>query len=199
MWPFRKKDPVVSFWGWFAENGERFRDPKSADARRALDKLHQLLRAIRPGLVAEFTCADERAVEIAISADGQAELFDAVTDVVKAAPPLEGWKVSAFRQPGNTDVTIRFGGTTLSAADIWFARNDASGRVDLVLYVRGMDETNYGQLGGAVMILLDNALGEYAMATAIGSVDFAPLPPDPTSAGLIPFVDLPPAVGLQRH
>lgn len=57
-------------------------------------------------MVYEFVVADGRAHELVISADGRPELFGAVIDIVKAAPALEGWKVTAFRQPRPTTVSI---------------------------------------------------------------------------------------------
>lgn len=189
MWPFSKKDPTVALWSWFRRSGEAFRDPHALDPR-AIEKLGSLLAAIEDGLVFEFVMADGRANELVISADGRPELFGAVIDVVKAAPALEGWKVTAFRQPGPTTVSIEMGGSKMSYEDIWFRSSSSRGRTDLVLAVRGMTEQNHEQLAGAVFILLDNALGEYVAGTSLGEVSFADLPADPPSGGFRPLAEV---------
>jgi hypothetical protein len=189
MWPFGKKDPTVALWSWFRKSGEAFRDPHALDPR-AIEKLGSLLAAIEDGLVFEFVMADGRANELVISADGRPELFGAVIDVVKAAPALEGWKVTAFRQPGPTTVSIEMGGSKMSYEDIWFRASSSRGRTDLVLAVRGMTEQNHEQLAGAVFILLDNALGEYVAGTSLGEVSFADLPADPPSGGFRPLAEV---------
>ena len=189
MWPFGKKDPTVALWSWFRKSGEAFRDPHALDPR-AIEKLGSLLSAIEDGLVFEFVMADGRANELVISADGRPELFGAVIDVVKAAPALEGWRVTAFRQPGPTTVSIEMGGSKMSYEDIWFRASSSRGRTDLVLAVRGMTEQNHEQLAGAVFILLDNALGEYVAGTSLGEVSFADLPADPPSGGFRPLAEV---------
>lgn len=193
MWPFRKKDPTNELWSWFRKSGEAFRDPHALDPR-AMQKLARLLSAIENGVVYEFAVADGRAHELVISADGRPELFGAVIDIVKAAPALEGWKITAFRQPGPATVSIDMGGSRMSHEDIWFRASSSRGRTDLVLAVRGMTEQNHELLAGAVFILLDNALGEYVAATALGEVSFADLPADPPSAGFRPFIEVSQAV-----
>lgn len=198
MWPFSRVDPKKRFWDYFAQNQARFRDPKAFD-RAALDKLSDLLRAVQEGLAVEFTMEAGRAVEIVISADGRRELFSSVIDVVSAAPSLEGWRVSAFRQPGRIDASISFNGAKLGADDIWFRAEPRPSGLALVLHVRGMTAANHQQLGGAVILLLDNALGEHAVVTSIASVDFAALPADPAAAGLKPFRELPAAVPRVVH
>lgn len=189
MWPFSKKDPTGALWSWFRRSGEAFRDPHALDPR-AIEKLGSLLAAIEDGLVFEFVMADGRANELVISADGRPELFGAVIDVVKAAPALEGWKVTAFRQPGPTTVSIEMGGSKMSYEDIWFRSSSSRGRTDLVLAVRGMTEQNHEQLAGAVFILLDNALGEFVAGTSLGEVSFADLPADPPSGGFRPLAEV---------
>jgi hypothetical protein len=189
MWPFKKKDPTERFWTWFAENCEAFRDPPGDD-RRNIDKLGSLLSEIREGLVVEFSLTGGRAEEIVISADGKKDLFAAVIEVVQAAPPIPGWRVTAFRQPGNPNVTIEMNGMKLGANDIWFSAEPSDGKTDLLLLVRGMTEENHQMLAGAVFVLLDNALGEFIVETALGDVNFGPLSGDPAADGLRPLTEL---------
>ena len=111
MWPFTKKDPKQELWAWFSKNGSRFRNARPMD-RDALDRLHDLLNAVQPGLVFEFTVRDGNACELSISANGEASLFAAVVEVVNTAPEIEGWKINAFRQPSSIAARI-FGHSVL--------------------------------------------------------------------------------------
>lgn len=181
--------PIDRFWTWFAGNSEQFRDAPGND-RRALDELGSLLSEIRDGLVVEFSLTDGRADEVVVSADGKKDLFASVIDVVQAAPPIPGWRVTAFRQPGNPNVTIEMNGIELGANDIWFSAEPSDGKTDLLLLVRGMTEENHQMLAGAVFILLDNALGEFIVETAVGDVNFGPLSGDPEADGLRPLTEL---------
>ena len=57
-----------------------------------------------------------------------------------------------------------------------------------------MGPDNHERVAGAVFILLDNALGEFLVATAVGAIEFAPLPEDPVAVGLRPLTSLRDAV-----
>jgi hypothetical protein len=198
MWPFTKRNPVQDLWSWFAKHSERFRDPKALDGGD-VEKLGALLSAIEQGLVFEFVITKGRAEELVISADGSRALFGTVLEVVRASPSLQGWKVTPFRQPGKSSATIKIHGMALGPDDIWFEARQEGEQMALTFFVRGLNEDNGRELGHAVIILLDNALGELAAATGIASVDFEPLPPEPEIMGFRPFVDLPQIVRPVLH
>jgi hypothetical protein len=193
MWPFTKKDPKQELWAWFAKNGSRFRDPRSMD-QDALHRLDELLKAVQPGLVFEFTVRDGNACELSISANGDTALFGAVVDVVNSAPEIQGWKINAFRQASAIGARISMGGLKLGPEDIWFRHKPDGPATAVVFHVRGICEENHEQVQTAVFVLVDNALGELASATGLGQVGFSHLPEDPAAAGLRPFTDLPAVV-----
>jgi hypothetical protein len=146
------------------------------------------------GLVFEFGPA-VRPRDFVISADGIVERFPVVIRLVEAAPPMPDWHVIAFRQPGKPSLTVEFDGQSLGVDDLWFKTSQSGTRTDLETHIRGLTDANSRTQMGAAFILLDNALGEYAVATRIGQIDWLPLPDDPEAAGLIPLVALPGAVG----
>lgn len=162
--------------------------------RDALDRLQDLLAAVQPGLVFEFTVEDGSACELSISANGNRALFGAVIDVVTSAPELEGWKISAFRQPSAISARIKMDGIALGPDDIWFRHKPDGHATAVLFYVRGICDENHEQVQTAVFVLVDNALGELASATGLGQVGFSVLPDDPAAAGLRPFADLPTVV-----
>jgi hypothetical protein len=196
MWPFNKKrEPVEAFWAWFAEHAEELRAAPPPDA--TIRAVGEKLQAIHPGLVFEVEVRAEPRLFV-VSAEGDRELFPIVLDVVRRAPEIAGWRVAAFRQPGPIDVSIKMGPLALGADDIWFTAQREGDRTALVLHVRGADGEHAELIERAVLILLDNALGEYLMATAIGGLDLQPLPADPEAAGLQRFAAIREALGPAR-
>ncbi len=190
MWPFQKKNPIEEFWSWFEKNGELFRDPDTIQ-NSALDRLRDQLQKVDQGLTYELGVANGRTTEIVISADGNKKLFPKVFDVVNAAPNLIDWKVTAFRQPGKADSTIEMNGTSLDPSDIWFKTEPDSSRTGITLYIRGLNEENRNTILSLAFVLLDNALGEFVVETAVGFIEFETLPPLPEHASLKPFSQLP--------
>jgi hypothetical protein len=160
-----------------------------------MTKLHNQLKRIHPGLVFEFEvqCAPRSFV---VSADGDSSLFPTVLDVVERAPPLPGWKVLAFRQPGRADVSIEMRGVRLGPDDISAAVRPHAGLADITLFVRDYSAENGEALGHAAFILLDNALGEFLVETAIGGLELRPLAEAPADS--IPMAELLSAVDLHR-
>src|SRR5262249_18461644 len=126
------------------------------------------------------------------SADGNAELFPAVQEVVAAAPAIPGWAVKAFRERGPLDVSLEFGGRALSYDDIWFTAVRKGDGLAVTLWIKGLTRENDGMLSRAALILLDNALGEYDAVTRIVELNRGPLPANPdTRPGLHPLSQLP--------
>jgi hypothetical protein len=109
------------------------------------------------------------------------------------------WQVIPFRPPKGTGLTLEFGGIKLGSADIWFKDEPDGTRVGLTLYIRGWQPRNNEQIAGAVLILLDAALGEFVVETRVGFIAWCPLPDQPESHGLKPFSALPSVFDTVAH
>ncbi|QQR75038.1 MAG: hypothetical protein IPJ17_05505 [Holophagales bacterium] len=198
LWPRKKPlDPVDSFWEWFRENQDSFRS-MSPPNETVLNAIEDRLARIEPGLVPEFALEGGRATTFVISADGVRDRFRAVMETVKRAPALPGWKVVAFRQPGDPSLEVEIRGVRLGAADLWFSSEADGQKTGLSLYVRGLTESNRQELMRLGFILLDNALGEFLVETAVGFIDWQPLPSDP-GPPLRPFPEIQAAVRAVVH
>jgi hypothetical protein len=189
---FKRQSEDERFWAWFQRNSARLLDFE-ADRDAAFADLASALWRVDRGLAFEFGPA-ARPRDFVVSAEGIVELFPVVTRLVEAAPSMPDWHVIAFRQPGKPSLAVEFDGQSLGADDLWFRASRSGSRTNLEAHIRGLTEANARLLMGAAFILLDNALGEYVVATRVGAIDWLPLPEDPAAAGLIPLAALPEAV-----
>jgi hypothetical protein len=185
---FNRQNRDERFWQWFQSNSARLFDFE-ADREAVFADLSAALRAVDKGLVFEFG-PPERPREFVVSADGILDRFPIVTSLVDAAPQMPDWNIIAFRQPGKSALEITFGDQHLGPDDLWFRASQSEVRTDLELCIRGLTEANHEVLAGAAFILLDNALGEFDVATRVGAIEWRCLPDDPAGDGLLPLSDL---------
>jgi hypothetical protein len=185
---FKRQTEDERFWAWFQRNGARLLDFE-ADRDAIFRDLTKAIRRVDDGLAYEFgPPASPR--EFVVSADGIIARFPTVIRLVEAAPAMPDWRVIAFRQPGRSDLSIEFQGQCLTASDLWFRISRREGRTELAVHIRGLTDANMRLLAGAAFLLLDNALGEYDVATQIGAIEWLPLPNDLAALDLIPLPSL---------
>ena len=183
---FNRTSAEERFWRWFQTHSSRLFGFE-ADQERVFRDLTAALEKVEKDLTFEFGPVHDGKREFIVSADGIKDRFPAVRRLVAAAPAMPQWIVIPFRPPKDLDFVIDYGGCRLGPDDVWFLSEPDGGRVGLTLFVRGLTEDNKNTLGGAGFILLDNALGEFAVETQVGFIEWNPLPSDPEAAGLRPF------------
>ncbi len=181
------------FWEWFGRNSDDL--AAVTDCReRVCDSLAAQMRKIDKNLTFAFGPAVDGRREFIVSADGIRAAIPAVKKLVEAAPSLPGWSIIAFRPPGDLG-SVSLGGRELGPDDIWFSSQESDGLVHLALYIRDLSRETFRPLAQGAFILLDHCLGEYAVMTRVGGIDFQPLPIDPVAERLRPFSELPGVVG----
>jgi hypothetical protein len=145
-----------------------------------------------PALVWEVSPAGSGPWLFCVSANGNRDLFPQVLLAVREAPDIPGWKVQAFRPRGSLTAEIDMGGRTLGYDDIWCSVQPSGGGVRVTLWVRGLTRESDPVLSPAVLILLDNAVGEYDAVAKITQLDRGPLPENPVRrADFFPLAELP--------
>jgi hypothetical protein len=186
------------FWAWFQKNSVRLFAFESD--RGVLDELSAALHRVERGLTFELGPPRDGKREFIVSADGIRDRFDAVRKLVAAAPALDQWTVIPFRPPKDIDqIAITFGQQRLAADDLWIRAERDGDRVGLNIFVRRLTEENREMLSGAVLLLLDSALGEYAVETQVGFIEIHPLPAQPAATGLQPFREIRASFDTQAH
>jgi hypothetical protein len=182
-------NPYERFWKWFEDNADSLAAVKSGNDP-ILQKLNHELSRVHPNLCFEMGLGDNDQLEFIVSANGITSLFPTVEQLVACAPTLPNWKIFAFRQPKGSVPEIRYENYLLKAEDVWFSYKRRMDKVDLTIYIRNLAPGNEEQAIGASFILLDNALGEYLVATGIGFIEHKPLPDNPAARGFQPLSEI---------
>lgn len=176
------QDPVVQFWTWFQLNEKRLRGTEG-NPYQHFPEIHDRLQKIAPGLAIEANPYNGFVWEITITANGNEDLFPAVEDIVKKAPPLPGWKFVAFRQQLPREqalqLEVKAGDFRLAVKDMKFFPVWEKDTLDLIIYVDGINDENYQTVALHGLILLDFLLGEYNCVKKVRSFDFHPMPKKP--------------------
>jgi len=156
------------------------------------DEISKAFASAYPNLVWEITKGGSGPWVFCVSADGNRELFPAVSQAVRAAPDLPGWIVQAFRSRGSLNVVSDMNVLTLGDPDIWCSVHPTTSGVDVTLHIKGLSPATDRALGHAALLLLDNAVGEYDAVMKIASLGRAPLAAPPVRRpDYFPLAELP--------
>ena len=180
----RKRTPAARFWKWFQKNESTLFRLESAQDRIFTTLVGQILRVNR-NLVFEFGPEIDGKREFVLSAGGFKNAFPAVLALADAAPHLSRWTITKFR-PRRTEITeVQFNGRSMLPDAVMVAVRGGVPYIDIIMFLGGgeIDEETRGQFG---FLFLDQALGEFDVATYVGKVEFKPLS-DPSPLQKIPL------------
>ena len=180
------------FWDWFVHHEpELFSfDPKRIIEReRIFDEIANELRKIDPDLSFEFGPNGKPKREFVISASGIKRAFPAVVSLVSAAPPLDRWRVIAFRPRRTPMNSVEFRGKRVDPRDVQFSLLDNGELAGIYLFIPGFREgdLDFKNIG---YLLLDEALGEYDVESRLGLIEMFS-PQTATDGDRYPMADLP--------
>lgn len=164
----------TEFWRWFLEREDKFYNYEKFHDSLLEESLNRL-KDINGDLVFEIGPEIDGKREFIISANGLKEGFSAVIELAKAAPELDRWVIVPFRQrKKDLDLQIQIEDRVLSPEDIFFTYQAAGKKVDINLYIAGInpeDERVYH----LVLLLLDNVIGEYDVEMKLEGIEIHPL------------------------
>lgn len=177
----------AEFWRWVKEKlpelkkAQTGREPVIAELAKALESVDGRL-----GFELGMGQGDE--LELIVSADGDVKAFPVVERLVRSAAPIEGLKAIAFRPRKGPGFQLTVGERKVGFDDLWFEadKHPKPGLMALKVYVRDLPEAGSKSYVEPVMIMLDVALGEYDVATKVGSFELKPAPEKPLES-LLPF------------
>jgi hypothetical protein len=196
--PFTRGWRENQFWTWFQNNSQRLQNFKE-DRETIFEALRTELHRVDKNLTFEFGPIAAGRREFIVSADGIRSAFPSVLSLVARVPSMTDWNIIAFRPPKSLELVLEIQGLRLGADDLFFEAFQTEGRIALALYIRGFDEERRALFSQAAFILLDCALGEYAVETAVGGLDFRRLPEDFEDLELLPFRDIRSVFDAVKH
>ncbi|MEO7456225.1 MAG: hypothetical protein ABIY52_08180 [Gemmatimonadaceae bacterium] len=180
-------EAALTFWQWFQVHDEELFHLER-DMERVFDELAAALKPVHPDLVFEFSAVRDGVREFVISAGGLKDAFPAVAALAASAPDMPRWTVVPFRQPRGLG-TVKFGGVEIRGADIIVLPEVNDSLVDIQLFVPGYKSTSQSIFEQIAFLLLDQALGEFAVETSLGSIEIG-APPPVLPSGCISLTDL---------
>jgi len=159
------------FWKWFAANESRLFDFQSTQDA-IFRELGKQLEQVNTGLTFECGPVKNGKREFVISAAGIKAAFPAVEALYNKAPVLPRWIWVKFRPRRVPIHDLNYGGKEVKADDVRYLLAKDGDKVGVVMFFDGYNDaekTTYGQIG---YLFLDEALGEYAVETQVGFIEF---------------------------
>jgi hypothetical protein len=162
-----------TFWRWFVANEPRLFGFES-NREVIFDELDSELHRVNDDLTFEFGPVTNGKREFVISAGGIRAAFPAVEALYSKAPLLPRWVWVKFR-PRRLEISdLEFAGKRVRAEDVRYLLAKDHNKVGIVLFFDGYKDSERGTYGQMGYLFLDEALGEYAVETRVGFVDFQP-------------------------
>ena len=171
----KQNDSIADFWAWFVRNSAAIeRETRGVSHDRGPSKLitsdlGQALERAHSGLVHEIGVHPDGCIELIISADGIKSAFAGVAAVVDAAPPLKGFRFTAYRPRSTPTTALNMFGHDIGFEQVRYRSLQEGQRLGLDLFIDVEAEDKHRDM--MAFILLDMALGEFDVETGIGSVD----------------------------
>jgi len=160
-----------SFWKWFVANEARlFAIERHQEA--VFDELGKEMSRVNSDLTFEFGPIKNGKREFVISAGGIKSAFPAVEALYSKAPILPRWSWVKYRPRRLPLSDIEFGGRSVKAKDVRYLLAKDGGKVGIVLFFNGYRDAEKNVFGQIGYLFLDEALGEHAVETQVGFIEF---------------------------
>ena len=171
---FRKKDPKTEFWNWFVKNKskiEGFIDTKHSDYS-IFQELTKRIKKFSPLLFAEVTKNTNSEYVLIITPDGIKDGIHPTQELYDAAPPIENWVITKFRQPGAVS-HLQFKELDFTYDDIriWRIFEVENELVDIAILIKGYQDED-DRYKALAFLYLDRHVGEFNVMTRIRHIDF---------------------------
>ena len=166
----------IKFWDWFKSRSEYIYNNLEIDTDNIALEITENIKLVNQDLEFEIPLEfldDTR--ELIISADGLEKLFNVVIELVKSAPIINNWRITAFRpRLHQRNQRIDLDGISMDYFDIFFTYIEQNQGIELKAYIADYDgiDNRYVHL---YFLLLDSLIGEYDSVKCIASTKVFPL------------------------
>lgn len=165
--------PEFAFWNWFCAHESRLFALRTKDDP-LLAHLGSLLEAVHPDLGFELGTTATGRRELVISANGRLRAFPAVERLCAVAPDLAAWRCVRFRPRRTPLHGVDFGGRSVAVEDVRCVPVRDGRRVGVFLFLRHYEGREQALFRKIAQLLLDETLGELAVAHHLGFVELEP-------------------------
>lgn len=194
----RKRGDAQAFWAWFSQAAPQLAKDYEAFAKGdagpepLIAPVAERLDAYDNGIVHEIGCDENGVYDFVISADGIKDRIEPVMALARAAPKIDGWKVTAFRpRKAGGGALLQMGAETFSAEDVLYRLDGPrDGLCDIKIRFRADFDAPDEVLIGPAFIIMDSVIGEYDVMTKIGEVDPGFLKPGESAPDFRPLTEL---------
>jgi hypothetical protein len=100
----REKRGPGSCWEWLGANTERIKATIRQRPDDVMKEINSVFQALDERVLVEIAPSPDGEWELCLTADGCREVFPAIIEAVRGAPPVPGWKVRAL-QPSCSSTT----------------------------------------------------------------------------------------------
>lgn len=167
--------PEDEFWKWFRKNEAALFDFER-DRERTFDRLAAEMQKVHPDLTFEFSSKKDNRREFIISGDGMRSAFPKVESLFAAAPVMPKWKVIKYR-PRRSPFDVAYNGLNIKSDSVRVRLEPEGGKVGVTVMIPGYNKAAHNNYLGVAFLFLDQALGEYDVATRVGSIEVEGMEP----------------------
>lgn len=176
----KKKESIKTyddFWSWFNINAETFykvvKNHKRIE-KDFFDPLSSKLNQLKDGFFFVAGMFDDNTAELILTPDGNIKNIVFVEELVKSAPPINGWKFTALKPSvGIHNSNIDMAGYKFNKEKLNFYSNENSeypDEIDITIVHIDFNEKDKVNLTNGTYIFLDNYLGELNSITTIDNL-----------------------------
>ena len=172
-------DERALFWDWFEKNaGQLWTSIAEATSPEELEPaLIQFIEALHrydDRLSILIGANIDGIHEVIVTAEGSADAFQSVFELIRCAPEAPGWKFIPLKPRfGEVDLidTVQHQGCELRLEDVRFAMADGDELLSLAIIVDDFTEETGPIYEFIAINMIESLIGEYDLATKIGGIE----------------------------
>lgn len=179
------KEKAAEFWNWFSRNNHKYLflgEIGDDEKNRMLDELLAHLHRYCEHLFFEIGGhPKDDHVDLIITAEGIAEHFDKVEELVDAAPVIKGWRFLKFRQPHGPGFRANYGGKVFDPDQIIFIplyNEEIPEAIAIRVCYPDFTEEEKSVFINGTYITLDSLIGEKSVVQDVDYFDVVRTPED---------------------
>lgn len=165
----------ADFWNWFRQHEQGFAAVIKANGnieKKVFDVIRPKLHQLNDDIFYAVGVHDGT-VELVLTVDGKFKSIAAVEELVAAAPPMPGWKITAMKPAMGSGVGLRIAGFDFNSTNIHFYANENAAypdEIDITVVHDDYRDEEAKAMAQGVYLYLDNYLGELQFVSTIDNM-----------------------------